>query len=268
MKTDTVRRAGPVLGALLLASAPGAPADLEEVRSRGTLRVLVVAFETADEFFSTASPRPGFDREIVEGFCRLQNLKLQVVPLQDWGRLIPALQDGKGDMIAGRFTATEVRSKLIDFTSEVFPTRNAVLTRKPHRVIDSVKDLRTERVGTISGSSMAEAIVAAGVPRANIDNSIPAGGIPDALRAGKITAAVLGIESIIAARRDDPDIQLGVFLGTPGSLAYGVRKDEPELLKALNGYIENVRKTSTWSRLVVKYFGEQAPEILRKARGE
>jgi ABC-type amino acid transport substrate-binding protein len=59
-----------------------------------------------------------------------------------------------------------------------------------------------------------------------------------------------------------------MFLGPPLSLAYAVRKDEPELLRALNEYIENVRKTPTWSRLVVKYFGEAAPEILKKARSE
>ena len=32
--------------------------------------------------------------------------------------------------------------------------------------------------------------------------------------------------------------------------------------------IENLRKTATWSRLAVKYFGESAPEVLKKARAE
>jgi ABC-type amino acid transport substrate-binding protein len=79
---------------------------------------------------------------------------------------------------------------------------------------------------------------------------------------------VLGIESAIVAQRDDPQIEIGLFLGAPGSLAYGVRREDLALLAALNTYIENVRKTPTWSRLVVKYFGEKAPEILKKARLE
>jgi len=41
-----------------------------------------------------------------------------------------------------------------------------------------------------------------------------------------------------------------------------------ELLKALDEYIENLRRTATWSRLVVKYFGEMAPDVLKKARME
>ena len=39
-----------------------------------------------------------------------------------------------------------------------------------------------------------------------------------------------------------------------------------ELLAALNDYVSNVRRTPTWNRLVVKYFGEAAPEVLKAAR--
>ena len=70
----------------------------------------------------------------------------------------------------------------------------------------------------------------------------------------------------MALQREDPEIELGVFLGEPNRLSYGVRKDAPALLEALNEYIKNTRKTLTWNRLVVKYFGESAPEILRLAR--
>ena len=39
-------------------------------------------------------------------------------------------------------------------------------------------------------------------------------------------------------------------------------------LSKLSDDIDNLRRTPTWARLVVKYFGEAAPEILRKARQE
>jgi ABC-type amino acid transport substrate-binding protein len=59
-----------------------------------------------------------------------------------------------------------------------------------------------------------------------------------------------------------------MFVGPPGSLAYGLRKEDAALLAALDAYIENLRRTATWNRLVLKYFGESAPEVLRKARQE
>ena len=254
------------LAVALLTAAPLSAADLADVKARGTLRVIVMPLSATDEFFPLpAGARPGFDRALLDGFVALHRIKLEVVAVEGWDNLIPALLQGRGDLIAGRFTVTDTRLKQIAFTSEVFPSRNVVMTRKPHAAVATVEALRLEKVGTIKGSSMAEAVRDA-VPASNVDDSFPPGGLPGALVAGKVSAVVLGIESAIAAQRDDPEIELGAFVGPPRSLAYGLRKQDAALLQALNEYIDNMRRTPTWSRLVVEYFGGAAPEILRKAR--
>ncbi len=254
-----------VFALALLAAAP-AP-DLQEVTARGTLRVLAVVRNQADDFMSE-TPGRGFDREVLEAFCNLHKLQLEVVPLRNWGDLIPSLQQGRGDLIAGRFNITAARRELIAFTAEVFPSRHVVMTRQPHRVVSTMEELRAEKVGTVKGTSMAEVVADAGVPPARVDDTIETGTLPDALRAGRVTAVVLGIENAISEQRKDPLIRLGTFVGPPSSLAYGVRKEDAALLAALNEYIVNLRRTPTWDRLVVKYFGEAAPEVLRKARGQ
>lgn len=263
-----IRGAAGVLLALAAATrAEGA--DLPEIQKRGALRVLAVIDEKRPEFFQTKpGAPPGFDREVLEAFAKLHKLDLEVVTIPAWDALLPALLAGKGDVIGGRFTATESRRKQVDFTREVFPTRNVVITRKPTPPVADLARLRAEKIGTIKGTSMAEAVAAAGVPPANVDDGLAAGSFGEALRQGRVSAAVWGVESAIALRKEDPEIELGMFLGPPGSLAYAVRKDEPELLRALDAYLENLRRTPTWGRLVVKYFGEAAPEILKKARTE
>ena len=254
------------LAVALLTAAPLAAADLADVKARGTLRVIVMPLSATDEFFPLpAGARPGFDRAVLDGFVALHRIKLEVVAVEGWDNLIPALLQGRGDLIAGRFTVTDTRLKQIAFTSEVFPSRNVVLTRKPHAPVATVEALREEKVGTIKGSSMAEAVRAV-VPAPNVDDSFPPGGLPGALVAGKVSAVVLGVESAIAAQRQDQEMELGTFVGPPRSLAYGVRKQDAALLQALNEYIDNVRRTPTWSRLVVEYFGASAPDILRKVR--
>ena len=256
------------LGLAVLVGAAPAAADLAEVKSRGALRVLVMGVRNGDEFFAPPGAHPGFDREVLEGFANLHRVRLDVVPVASWDALVPELLAGKGDLVAGRFTVTESRKKLIAFTGEVFPTRNVVLTRRPHRVVRTVAELREEKVGTVKGTSLAEAVAAAGVPAGNVDSSVPSGTLPEALKSGQVGAVVIGVENAISAQRADPALQLGLFLGPPTSLAYGVRKSDTELLKALDEYVENLRRTPTWSRLVVKYFGEMAPEVLKKARTE
>ena len=255
------------LGLCAATAMRAAAADLDEVTRRGTLRVLAVLVNQQESFVS-AEPGVGLDRELLEGFAALHRVSLTMVPVAAWDNLVPALLESQGDVIAGRFTVTDARRRQIDFTVEVFPTRNVVLTRKPHRVVSTLEELRQERVGTVKGTSMADAVAGSGVPSANVDDSIPTGRLPAALKAKKVTAIVLGVENAIADRREDPDLQLGAFLGPPGSLAWGVRKTDTRLREALDAYISSVRRTPTWSRLVVKYFGDDAPEVLRKARAD
>jgi ABC-type amino acid transport substrate-binding protein len=259
------RLAIPLLAGLVCVAGTAFATDFPEVQRRGTLRVLAVH---EDLFFSLKpGTLPGFDRELLEGFANLHKIKLEVVALESWDAMIPSLLEGKGDLIVGGYAITDARRKQIEFTTEVFPSRKLVFTRKPHRVVKTLEELRAEKVGTVKGTSMAEAVRNAGVPESNVEY-VPSGTLPAALRAGKITAAVLGVEHAIVEQRNDPDVQLGLFLGTPGSLAYGLRKEDLGLKKALDEYIDNFRKSPSWSRLVVKYLGESAPEILKKARAE
>jgi len=256
------------LMAVLGSAALAVPADLAEIRSRGVLRVLVNLDEKRPEFFALSKDKaPGFDHELLQSFAQLHRLRLEAVSVDGWGALVPALLERRGDLIAGRFTDTPARRRQITFTAEVFPSRLVVITRKPHRAVTSLEQLREEKVGTTKGSSMAEALAATGIPPENLDQEIPTGGYCQALREGRITAAVWGVECAIASQREDPEIQLGMFLGAPASLAWGVRREDGQLLSALGQYIQNVRRTPTWNRLVVEYFGAAALDILKQAQG-
>jgi ABC-type amino acid transport substrate-binding protein len=249
----------------LLASGTAGAADLAEIQKRGTLRVLAMVSDEEAYFVSQKEgPAPGFDLEVLDGFARLHGLRLRVVAIARWDALIPSLRKDQGDLIAGGFTDTESRRTQIAFSAEVFPTRSVIMTRRPAAAVRSIEELKTHRVGTVRGTFMEEDLAAAGVT--NVDTSIPTGELPRALREGRITAAADGLEAVLTARAKDPDLQCGLFLGRPSSLAYGVRKSDAALHRALNSDLANLRRTSTWNRLVVKYFGKASLDILNKAR--
>jgi ABC-type amino acid transport substrate-binding protein len=256
------------IGLICVLSASSArPIDLPEIRQRGTLRVLVS--DGAPQFFSwQPGVPPGFDREIIEGFARLNRLDLAIVPVTSWAALGPALDANKGDLIAGGVSSTETLARVAQFSVEVFPSRHVVVTRRPHPVVHTLAELQGERVGTVKGSSMAEVLAALELPAGQVDESIPHGGLVAALKAGTVTACVMGMETAILAQRSDPGLQIGMSLGPRRSLAFGVRKDNVKLREGLNEYLGNLRRTPTWNRLVLTYFGDGAAEILRAARAE
>ena len=140
-----MRRSLAALAAFSLASSRGA-ADLGDLEKEGRLRVLCVLVAEEPEFFAhPPGDRPGFDREVLEGWARMHKLRLEVVRQTSWDALVPALLESKGDVIAGRFTATESRRKRIAFTAETFPTRNVVISRRPRPPVETPEQLRGRR---------------------------------------------------------------------------------------------------------------------------
>jgi polar amino acid transport system substrate-binding protein len=246
-------------------AASAAAADLPEIKRRGTLRVLVA--EGSPEFFAwKPGMRPGFDREVLEGFTRLQRIDLAIVPVTSWSALAPALAGDKGDLLAGGVAPTDGLARVAEFSAEVFPSRLVVVTRRPHRVIRAIEELRQEQVGVVKGTTMAEAVSQAGVPPTQVDDAIAPGELIAALRSGRVTACVTGLEHAMVAHRADPAVQLGLYLGSRQSLAFGMRKGDVKLREQLNEYLNNLRRTPTWNRLVLTYFGDSAAEILRASR--
>lgn len=239
--------------------------DLIQLQSRGSLRVLVAADEEPEMFSLAPSGPVGLEREMLEGFARLQGVKLQPVVVKRFEDIIPALLNEDGDVIVG-IRDTESRRKLIDFTAETLPARDVVVTRKPHRVIRTTEEFRAEKVGVASGTSWGDAAIAAGVPAARLETLPDLTAALEGLRQGKISATVMSLFDFTLISRRNPDLQAGLLLGLPGSAAWGVRKSSPKLRQALTDYVENLRKTASWSRLILQYFGPDALTALGRAR--
>jgi ABC-type amino acid transport substrate-binding protein len=258
-------RACVLVGATVLGSlpvvAPANGADFADLRARGVIRVLAASDENPEWFSPRPSDRPGFEREVLEGFARLHKLRFEAVGVDRWDEAIPMLVQKKGDVLAG-VNVTDARRKLIDFTAELLPARHVAVTRKPRRPVASEADLRTLTVAVVPQTTWAEAVTKAGIASSQV---VTVADVPEALKAlkaGRAAVAVVDILDFLQARRKDPELELGVTLGAALSSAWGVRKSDPELHQALDAYLADFRRSAGWSRLLVKYFGDDAPAAL------
>lgn len=256
-----IGRCAAAFGLALLVGASVSAADFADLKSRGVIRVLAAIDENPEWFSVRASERPGFEREVLEGFARVHKLRLEVVGVERWEEAIPMLVEKKGDVLAG-INDTLARRKTIDFTAELLPARHVVVTRKPHRPVPNAAELKTRTVAVVPDTTLAEAVAKAGVGAAQI---VSVADVPEAfaaLKTGRATAAVVDILDFLQTHRKDPDLELGVTLGAALSSAWGVRKSDPELRRALDAYVAELRRNAAWSRLLVKYFGDDAPAAL------
>ena len=252
-----------LVGALLCAVTPHAAADLGEVKARGALRVLA----GHDENWFSLQPggEPGFEREVLEAFARLHALRFEAVAVERWEDAIPMLLAGRGDLLAG-VNVTELRRRSIDFTTELLPARSVVVNLKPAPVIATLAALRSAKVAIVPDSTWAEAAARAGVPAASL---VRVADVPEglaAIRASRATAAIVDVVDYLQQRRKTRELQLGLSLGAAQSSAWGVRKSDTELRKALDAFLQEFRRQPGWGRLLVKYFGDDAPLVLGHKR--
>jgi ABC-type amino acid transport substrate-binding protein len=244
---------------------PLSAADLPAPSFPNRLRVLVASDEMPELFSFQGGDNPGFERELLEGFVRARKIELQILPVKNWDQIIPMLVKGEGDLIVG-IVDTEARRKRIAFTREIYPLRHVVMTRQPTPAVTSLAELRTMRVGVIPGTTWAEAAVEAGVPTSN---QVPCADFPDsldALRKGRVSATVVAVFDYALARKHDPALEAGIFLGTPGVAAWAVRKEDDALRAALDEYLEALYHSPAHGRLAVKYFSEEALSLIRRGR--
>ncbi|HEV7502952.1 MAG TPA: transporter substrate-binding domain-containing protein [Vicinamibacteria bacterium] len=255
-------------GALLVGltwASPAAGADLPEVKAQGVLRVIIAADESPDTFALTASARPGFEREIMEKFCQRAGVRLDVVRAPGYADRIPMLLRGDGDVIAAIFDTPDRREK-VAFTVEVIPTHNVAVTIPPRASIRRLEDLAALRVGVIRGTKPAEAALEAGVKPHDLVTYTKIEDLLRALKAGEIGAAVLPVSELALASKRIAGLEAGITVGAAGTVAWAVRKEDTTLRAAMDDFLAGLRKSPSWNRLVVQYFGDQALSVLGRAR--
>jgi len=249
-----------IAGVTLAVAMPAPGTSAQEAAPR-PLRVLVNAVENPAMFNLQGSGEPGFERELIEGFARLHKRRIEIATRERFGDLIPALLANDGDVITGIIDTPERRNR-ITFTSEVLPARHIVVSYAPRPGVGSLEEFRRLRVGSVTGTSWWRATIGAGIPEAAIVAFPDAPSMLQALREGRVEAAIMSLSDFTLAAKADPALRAGVQVGEPASAAWGVRQDDTALRTQLDEYIANVRHTPTWSRLIVKYFGEAALKVL------
>ncbi len=265
-----MRAAARMLAVACLGLSPsslGFASDWPEIERSGRLRVLAYAYEYPEmfSFDPQSSSGPGLERELLESFCRAARLTLEVRKMEDFTREVPMLQHDEGDVIIG-IVNTPARRELVAFTREVFPVRFFAGSHVSTPPISSLTQLVERNVGVVAGSSWFEAAQKAGVPpqRLRVLDNQPA--MFEALEKGQIGAVVMPVADLALAMKRRPGLREGVPVGDSLSGCWAVRKTSPQLREKLDAFLEAARSGNVWSRLVVKYYGDHAVEILKKAK--
>lgn len=243
---------GPLLaaGALTVSAAAADASTMEDIMSRGELRVAVQTQGPPVSFVDKNGERTGLAVEIVKMMAKDMGVDVDFQDY-DWKGLIPALLSGKVDMIAADMTPTPERATQLLFTDPVFFTANIAFAKKD-KPFKSWKDLN--KSGVSIGATQASTYAAAArdfIPKATLKEY--AGGTAataQAVAAGRVDAGVTDTGTVKGFLEEYPDFVVLDGEITKEPLSFATRPDSVHLLLFMNNYIRLMNYNGKLGKLI------------------
>ncbi|HZF82213.1 MAG TPA: transporter substrate-binding domain-containing protein [Burkholderiaceae bacterium] len=232
--------------ALGLLAAIGAAAHAQD-----TLKVATDATFPPMEFIENGK-RTGFDTELVEAIGKQMGRKVEWVDI-DFKGLIPALISKRVDMAVSAIYITDERKKVVDFTVPYYAGGLVVMTKADNTTIKAPADLAgkkvTVQVGTKSVSFLKEKY-----PQAQLVEVEKNQEMFNLVDIGRSDAAVTGKPAAYQYVRTRPGLKVLPEQLTTEEYGMAIRKDTPELTKAVNDAIAKLKADGTYNAIVAKWF--------------
>ena len=199
----------------------------------------------------------GFDIDIGIEMAKALGVKPVFVDTL-WPCIFPALKLGRFDIIFGGMSVTEARRTQVDFADPFMTVGQTVLLNAKHKnTVKSYKDLNDSKFVVVSkpGTTGEEAVQRL-ISKATYETADTE--IEGAMRVLKGTADAFVYDfpfnAVFSAMH--PSDQL-VFLEEPFTkepIAWAIRKNDPDFLKFLNSFLEDIKKDGRFDKIYMKWF--------------
>lgn len=238
--------------------------DLDDICTSKKIRVLL-AYDPINYFIYKGAPM-GYSYELAERFAKELGVQLEVVTVRDIDRQIQMLREGDGDIVAHFMTVTARRSHNVQFSEPLDSTTQMLVQRGQNNGRSPIRNLREldgrsihVRRNSAYYGGLAEIERKEGI---DIDIVAAQGGTSTSELIGMVDDGTIGLtvadDDIARAHRAlYPAIDYQTTLGPPQAVAWAVRKNSPELLRALDRFIEREKRNGNLAVLHQKYYERQ-----------
>jgi membrane-bound lytic murein transglycosylase F len=205
------------------------------------LRVVVRLF--TDGFLPPQANPESAELELLEAFAERRGTVLERVAVERFDELIPALLEGRGDVIAAGLTVTPSRQKLLAFTRPTEVVDELLVMRaRDGGVPKRVEDLAGARVSVTKGSSFVdslEALRAKGIAltAVEVDGAFPPDHLAWEVARGQREATVVDSRRFEAVRTYLEGLIAPLAIAEDRPIAYALRPADVELKAQLDAFL-------------------------------
>ena len=219
--------------------------DLPALRKHGYLRILNPPSAHIEHL-----PRHGFPREVEEtllnSLAESMGLTLVHVTVKRHEDLVPALLEGKGDVIGGNFTITSQRKEQIAFSVPVGIIQEQLVTRLNDDAIKKLDDLKGRTIVVRRSSAFWETATALKEKYSDIQiqqapEHLDTEQILDRVAHGEFDLTIADSNLMRAVLVYRSDLRTALNLTKDRPVAWGVRANSHALLAALNVFLTDTK---------------------------
>jgi len=226
--------------------------SLTEIKKRGKLIVGTDTTFPPFEFVDEKNQVVGFDIDIANELAKRLGVKLEIVNLP-FDSLIPALLQGKIDLIIAGMTITEERAKVVDFSKPYFEANQAIVVRKDGR-------FEPKKLEELVGKKVAVQLGTTGdlvISEINGIQVVRFQKFTDAfleLQNGRVDAVVLDEAPAKAYVKKFPKFLISAVIDTGETYGIAVKKGNKELLNFVNQTLDILKGSGVYNKLIQKWF--------------
>ena len=234
-------------------SASGATPTIDEIKKRGEFVTMTATGFPPFEYLGADGQPAGVDVDMGKLVADKLGVKYKVLDM-DFGLLVEALKNGKGDMIAAGMTVTPEREEQVDFTDTYAQAGQAILV-PADSTIAGADDLKKDGVTvTVQANTTGDLYVQNDLGIASPLQFKNAVECASALAAGKADAAVIDdVAAKALVKTYDGKLKVLPELATKEDYAFAIAKGHEDLVEFINGVIEEAKADGTIDKLMEQH---------------
>lgn len=259
--------------------APDVDLDLAAIKKRGYITALVD--NNSFSYFIYKGRPIGYEYELLKLFAKDLRVDLKIKVISGVENGIHQLNTGEGDILAFPLTVTKERTEYISFSRPLINSYQVLVQRKPEnwktlsqpeidqRLIRDPHELIDKEVHVMKSSSFAERMrnlsqEIGGDIRIKEDSAnAESESLIKQVAFGNIEYTVADHPIALVNANYYPNLDVNTRLSLPQQIAWSVRKNSPELLKAIDRWLIKIKKEPTFMVIYNRYFKSPRTSLLR-----
>ena len=232
--------------------------DLAAIKSAGVMKFGTEGTYAPYTYHDKSGKLVGFDVDVARAVAEKMGVKPEFVEGR-WDGLIAGLSAKRYDAVINQVGVTDELKAKFDYSQPYIGSKAVLVVRDDNTTIKSFADLKGQKAAqslTSNYSKLATKNGADLVPTDGFNQSL------DLVLSGRAAATLNDNLSFLDFKKHKPDAKVKIVAtdeNTENS-AILLRKDQPELVKAVNKALDEMKADGTYKTISVRYFGQDVSQ--------